>query len=131
MSAKPKLAHVVFLTDQMEAMRAWYCQVLNGRLVFEKHGLSFIPFAEEHHRVAFIQPPVGLERKTPLTAAAHHTAFTWSSLDELLERYSELKAQGVEPAAPIQHGVTTSIYYRDPDGNFVEMQVDNFDTADA
>jgi len=31
---------------------------------------------------------------------------------------------------PIQHGVTTSLYYRDPDGNFVEMQVDNFATPD-
>ena len=32
----------------------------------------------------------------------------------------------------IAHGVTTSIYYQDPDGNFVEMQIDNFATpADA
>jgi hypothetical protein len=31
---------------------------------------------------------------------------------------------------PLHGGVTTSIYYRDPDGNFVEMQVDNFPDAD-
>ena len=29
---------------------------------------------------------------------------------------------------PIQHGVTTSLYYEDPDGNFAEMQIDNFAT---
>jgi len=26
------------------------------------------------------------------------------------------------------HGPTTSLYYRDPDGNQIETQVDNFDT---
>ena len=52
-------------------------------------------------------------------------------LDSLLDRYSTLKEAGISPAVPIQHGVTTSLYYRDPDGNFVEMQVDNFDTVEA
>jgi hypothetical protein len=28
------------------------------------------------------------------------------------------------------HGPTTSLYYRDPDGNKIELQVDNFDTPD-
>ena len=27
-------------------------------------------------------------------------------------------------------GVTTSLYYRDPDGNFVALQIDNFVTPD-
>jgi hypothetical protein len=58
-------------------------------------------------------------------------AFTFPDLDSLLDRFSELKEQGITPAVPIQHGVTTSLYYRDPDGNFVEMQVDNFDTPEA
>ena len=31
---------------------------------------------------------------------------------------------------PIQHGMTTSLYYRDPDGNAVELQIDNFASAD-
>lgn len=28
------------------------------------------------------------------------------------------------------HGPTTSLYYRDPDGNQIETQVDNFETAE-
>ena len=35
----------------------------------------------------------------------------------------------ISPKVSIQHGVTTSLYYQDPDGNYVEMQVDNFATA--
>jgi catechol-2,3-dioxygenase len=60
----------------------------------------------------------------------HHTAFTFDSLDDLLERYRELSEAGVQPAVPIQHGITTSLYYRDPDGNFVEMQIDRFADPD-
>jgi hypothetical protein len=44
--------------------------------------------------------------------------------------YARLKALGIEPLTPIQHGVTTSLYYRDPDGNLVELQIDNFSKAD-
>jgi catechol-2,3-dioxygenase len=131
MSAKPKLAHVVFQTGQLEAMRNWYCAVLDAHVVFEGHGLSFITHDDEHHRIAFVQPPIPLESKTPVTAAMHHAAFTFPDLDSLLERYAVLKKEGIVPAVPIQHGVTTSLYYRDPDGNFVEMQIDNFDTPEA
>jgi catechol-2,3-dioxygenase len=129
MGSTPKFAHVVFQTPQLDTMRDWYCDVLEGHAVYQGHGLCFVTFDEEHHRVAFMQPPVNLDRKTPTTSGMHHTAYTFDHLDDLLERYSALKDKGIEPAVPIQHGVTTSLYYRDPDGNFVELQVDNFAAA--
>lgn len=30
----------------------------------------------------------------------------------------------------VNHGPTTSFYYKDPDGNKIEAQVDNFDTVE-
>jgi hypothetical protein len=33
---------------------------------------------------------------------------------------------GVEPAFSLDHGMTMSLYYKDPGGNFVELQNDNF-----
>ena len=60
----------------------------------------------------------------------HHTAYTFDTLEDLLDRYDSLKEKGIEPKVPIQHGVTTSLYYQDPDGNFVELQIDNFTTPD-
>jgi catechol-2,3-dioxygenase len=73
---------------------------------------------------------MSLERKTPTTAAMHHVAYTFDSLDDLLDRYRLLRDKGVAPAVCIAHGVTTSMYYQDPDGNFVEMQIDNFAEPD-
>lgn len=130
MKKKPYLAHVVFQTEQLDVMRDWYCAVLDARTVHEGHGLCFLTFDEEHHRIALIQPPHGVEKRNPAAAGMHHTAYTFEHLDDLLAAYTDLREQGIEPAAPVQHGVTTSLYYQDPDGNFVELQVDNFATPD-
>ena len=126
--AIPKFAHVVLQTGRLAEMRDWYCALLNAHVVFEGDGLSFVTYDEEHHRIAFLAPPVRLEPKTPVSTGMHHVAYTFETLDELLQRYRELKDKGITPHVPIQHGVTTSLYYRDPDGNFVELQVDNFAT---
>jgi catechol-2,3-dioxygenase len=128
MTNRPKLAHVVFQTNQLEAMRDWYCTVLNAQVVHESGPLSFITFDDEHHRIAFLARPEQLDAKSPTMPGVHHVAFTFDSLDALLERFTTLEAQGISPKVPIQHGVTTSLYYQDPDGNFVEMQIDNFAT---
>jgi len=132
MSATPKFAHVVFQTAQSQEMRDWYCTILDGHVVYQDAALSFITFDEEHHRVALIHPPVPLERKSPTTAAMHHVAYTFDTIDDLLDRYVLLREQGIQPTVCIAHGVTTSMYYQDPDGNMVEMQIDRFaEPADA
>ena len=45
-----------------------------------------------------------------------------------LYTYARLKGDGIEPYWCINHGPTTSLYYKDPDGNQIELQVDNFPT---
>lgn len=126
MPATPKLAHIVLMTNQLPAMRDWYAQVLGAHVVYENPGLCFMTFDEEHHRLALVAPPVALTPRTPLTACMHHSAYTFGALSDLLDCYAALKDRGIEPLTPVQHGVTTSLYYRDPDGNLVELQVDNF-----
>lgn len=134
MATAPKFAHVVFETGQMKTMRDWYCELLEGHVVYEGHGLCFITHDDEHHRIALLEATEPLEHKYVRpsglhnVAGVHHVAYTFASLADLLDRYVELKRRGVEPAVPVQHGVTTSLYYQDPDGNFVEMQIDNFAT---
>ena len=124
--AKQKFVHIVLQTAQKAKMVEWYNQLLGAHVVFENELLSFITYDDEHHRLAFLQAP--LQKRVPGASGMNHSAFAFDSLKDLLERYTELEAIGIEPAQPIQHGVTTSLYYRDPDGNFVELQADNFKT---
>jgi hypothetical protein len=100
--------------------------VLDGHVVYEDEALTFITFDDEHHRVALLHPPIPFVQRVGPTASMHHTAYTFDCLDALLERYEVLRDRGIQPAVCIAHGVTTSMYYRDPDGNFVEMQIDVF-----
>ena len=56
----------------------------------------------------------------------HHCAFEYGSFAELMSTYDRLRQSGVEPVFSLDHGMTMSLYYKDPDGNFVELQSDNF-----
>ena len=57
-------------------------------------------------------------------------AYTYANLGDLLDTYSRLKQHGILPYWPVHHGPTLSFYYKDPDGNRLEFQVDCFRTAD-
>lgn len=129
MVSKPRLAHVVLQTSRLEEMRDWYCALLQAHVVYEGQGLCFITCDDEHHRLALMGAP-HLQSRNAAASGMHHTAYTFANLDDLLTRYTELKQQGITPRVPIQHGVTTSLYYQDPDGNFLELQIDNFATPE-
>ena len=58
-------------------------------------------------------------------------AHTYADLGSLLHTYVRLRDREIVPYWCINHGPTTSLYYRDPDGNQVELQIDNFETPEA
>lgn len=124
-----KLAHFVLATRDLPRLRDWYLSVLEGRVAYEDPILCFITYDDEHHRIAIGALPGVEEREAGLRVGLHHTAFTYADLGELLYTYSRLKKRGIAPYWCINHGPTTSMYYRDPDGNRVELQIDNFATA--
>jgi hypothetical protein len=45
---------------------------------------------------------------------------------DLMSSYARMRGEGIVPAFCFDHGITMSLYYKDPDGNFVELQSDNF-----
>ena len=121
-----KLAHLVLLTRDLPRLRDWYRTVLQATVTVEDPMLSFLSYDDEHHRIAFIGMPDLPPRAAGPQVGLHHIAFTYRSLDDLLRTYERLKRLGIEPYWPIHHGVTISMYYRDPDGNSAELQVDAF-----
>ena len=128
---KPRqLAHVVRRTSRFEELVRWYCTVLNAEVVHSDGMLAFLTYDEEHHRIAIAGIP-GLPDQPPMAAGTDHIAFTYGDLGDLLHTFRRLKAAGIEPFWCINHGPTTSLYYKDPDGSRVELQVDNLPTAEA
>ena len=79
------------------------------------------------HRLALLTAPALRDDPDKLThTGMHHIGFEYGSLDALLDTYERLKAEGHTPHACLDHGMTTSFYSVDPDGNSVELQSDNF-----
>jgi catechol 2,3-dioxygenase-like lactoylglutathione lyase family enzyme len=124
-----KFAHAVLRTNKFRPMVDWYQTVLLADIVFENELLAFMTFDNEHHRLAIAGFP-GLSDRAPRSAGLDHLAYTYASLGDLVATYERLKAAGITPVVPINHGLTTSMYYRDPDGNKVELQIDNFDSVE-
>ena len=56
----------------------------------------------------------------------HHFQLAHGNFDELFLRYDHLKANNIMPIQKWNHGVMTSFYYEDPDGNQAEMTCMNF-----
>ncbi|MEU9319958.1 VOC family protein [Streptomyces sp. NPDC048295] len=130
MASPNKLAHVVLKTGQLTTMTEWYLRVLEGRVTFANDALAFLTYDDEHHRVALIATGA-TEQPGDGHTGLHHAAFTYATLADLLGTYQRLSAEGIRPFWCINHGPTTSMYFEDPDGNHIELQIDNFATEEA
>ena len=134
MARPSKLAHVVYMTRRYEEMLSWYEEVFEARVQYQNPAFAFLTYDDEHHRFAFanmsISNPDGLDSQAVSKLGVNHVGYTYANAGELLENYDRLKQAGITPYWSVHHGVTLSMYYRDPDGNRMEFQVDCCANAD-
>ena len=123
-------AHFVLRSANMQPMVDWYSTVLNMHVVKRNDFICFLTYDDEHHRLAIVNI-AGLHAPDPKSWGLAHVAYTFADLGQLLSTYRRLKADGIVPVRTINHGPTVSMYYKDPDGNQVELQVDAFDKVGA
>jgi catechol-2,3-dioxygenase len=126
------LAHVVLRTnpESYKEMISFYTNLLKARVIHEDPVLAFLRYDDEHHRVAiFAIPGLQLPNVDSKLVGVDHMAFSYPTLTGLAQQYVYLKSleKPVLPVWSVNHGPTTSLYYRDPNGNKIELQVDNFD----
>lgn len=124
---RPVFHHVTIKTSRLSEMVAWYAAVVGAKVNFQDANNAWMTNDEANHRVAFLSVP-GLEADPDKVkhTGMHHSAFEYASFADLMSSYERMKAEGIVPAFALDHGLTTSLYYKDPEGNYVELQCDNF-----
>jgi catechol 2,3-dioxygenase len=125
--AVPALHHVNLKTTRLQEMIEWYGLVVGMRPTYVFDGGAWLSNDAANHRLALISTPLVRDDPDKLVhAGIHHTAFEYATFDELLGTYVRLRGSAVVPHSVLDHGMTLSFYYLDPDGNSVELQVDLF-----
>lgn len=134
---RPRLRHFALKTADLEPMVDWYSTLLgitptrstpmraaanvgaSGRIVW-------IGNSQGDDGMALIaHPALTDDTQRSRHKGLHHVAFELPSVDDLLSVYVRMRTLGVKPVLAADYGATTSFYYDDPDGNRIELMVDN------
>lgn len=123
------ISHYGIRAKNYREMIDWYTTVFSAKVQHQNEFLAFITFDDEHHRLVIFEDAETVDK--PATAAGiDHVGYGVANFGELVGTYERLKTVGITPFLPLNHKFTTSLYYHDPDGNEVELSVDNFPTKD-
>jgi catechol-2,3-dioxygenase len=129
-----ELGHIVLYVRDLENSSRFYRDVLGwSPLLDGSMPLGRRPFAafnsssgRTHHELLLIEVGPGAAAPPPgrRVGMYHFGLKVGDSDDELREAVAVLRAHDVEIVGATDHGVTHSLYVKDPDGNEVELYVD-------
>ena len=124
---RPAFHHFNLKTTRLQELIDWYATVVGAEVTFQDATGAWLTNDGANHRIALLCFPGFVDDPDRETRTGmHHSAFEYASFTDLNASYLRLRDAGIEPDLCIDHGMTLSYYYKDPDGNRVELQVDNF-----
>ncbi|BBK33719.1 catechol 2,3-dioxygenase [Stella humosa] len=123
------LGHVVLKVRNQQRAEAFYNGILGLPIVarYDEMGMTFFSLGNHHD---FAVAAVGDDAPGPLDKGVGlaHVAFKiGDELAVLKSAKTELEAAGIAAVAA-DHGVSKSLYFADPDGNRVELYIDQSDS---
>ena len=124
----PTLGHVVYYVRNLQQSIDFYSNVvgLEVTATLFNHRAASLTGGSTHHELLLIEvgtadgPPQGHR------IGLYHVGWKiGDTLDELRRVYQKVQDAGYQVDGMSDHTVTQSLYVRDPDGNEVELYVDN------
>ena len=116
-----KVGHLVLNVRDVEASERFYTEILGFEVAIKRPNAVFLTCGTVHHDLALFEAPVDATRGE---LGLNHFAVQIGGLEDLKETYQLLKEQGVAIDKTVDHGMTGSVYFSDPDGNKIEFFYD-------
>ena len=130
---KPKrVGHLVINVRDMETSVKFYRDVLGFEIAVQRPDGSgtFFTCGKVHHDLALFLAPPDAAPVTPGALGLNHMALQVEDFNTLKGFYQQLKDSGVEIDRTTDHGMSRSIYLKDPDGIGIELFCNSQDTAE-
>ena len=129
--AQPKrVGHLVLNVSDVEASEKFYTEVLGFQISSKRPTATFLTCGKIHHDLALFktEDDAGPFRKGQV--GLNHFAVQIEDMDALQDIYHRLKKHGVEISRTIDHGMTNSVYFSDPDGIELEFFCNSTQTTE-
>jgi len=123
-----RIGHVVIKVRDLERSKKFYTETLGLQQMMELPQFKMAFFASngrDHHELACVEVGADAAGPQPEQVGLLHIAFRLRDEDHLRAAYKEFKEKDVPIVFTVDHGVTKSIYFRDPDGHQLEVYCDN------
>ena len=116
-----KVGHVVLGVRDPQRSIKFYTEALGMELVnvLEEMQMAFLSFGERDHDIAVIKVPD--DQPVGSSGLAHTALEIEGGQEQLRELYERLKSYGAKVEFTVDHVLTKSVYFFDPDGNRLEI----------
>jgi catechol 2,3-dioxygenase len=122
-----RIGHVVLKVRDLERTKKFYAEVMGLEVMKVEPSIKMAFFASngrDHHEIAAIEIDGNVPDSQAGGVGLSHVAFRLRDDAHLRAAYTDLKEHEVKIISAVNHGVTKSIYFRDPDGHLLEVYCD-------
>jgi len=131
MSSAPKeIGHLVLNVTDVERSTTFYRDVVGFQVSrYRPDGTgAFLTCGLVHHNLALFKAPAGAQPAQKGQIGLNHFAFKVESYQSLQEAHTRLVEADATIDHIVDHGMTRSVYFLDPDGIEMELFCDTFAT---
>ena len=118
----PKIGHVHLKVSNLKRAEEFYTRILDFKIYERVANYLFLTFGKEHHDLA-LQEIHNARQPADDMVGLYHFAIEMENLKQLANIYFKLKKYKIG-FTPVDHGISKTIYFSDPDNNGIEVYVD-------
>jgi catechol 2,3-dioxygenase len=130
MSKPKRVGHLVLNVRDIEVSTRFYTEVLGFEVAVERANMTFLTCGKIHHDLALFKAAEDSPPVSEGQVGLNHFAIQMDDLDALKGAYQRLKENGVSVDNTVDHGMTQSVYFHDPDGIRMEIFCNSTSTAE-